>query len=775
MLRKKIFCSLWVFLIFFSIFFVMNRKVEANNGSTSHYFTGNYDGDASILYFWENPPAVPPIIWNDNRSSAIFPPNVTNVQDYEFLANSFEIYGQGFINGSSPSIQVIADNDSARVNISNAIQVAQEFNVSTLCSVQAVSLYLNHSLNASYSYFGIVYIFDASISTIIAKSWENWLSYSMSEWRYFWVSGNVLKPSQTYYIVLEMYRTSGAGMEVGWPGNHSWKAEKYNNSIYNKGTTLTYDGSAWNPISNDSTTDMLCKIEYRIVIDPSIADLTFYVNNQTKAYQTRIGTWGGDGYQAYLNMKFPVPLSQSFNVTITTNFSIPNINFFFRIMYVYTVPVSGYYNATSTKIEWTMIYSHRYVKDAWAMPTEMFAFEDDWDYIDFLDPYDTQVSEIFFGPLKVYNQSYLGLFKLPFMGMPLEHGIYSGHFISPNYCHTIHPRVKGESGFQAASSFELGQTIKLEAWIEDSNNNPISGGNATINFTSPTGQLIYSETNLSSINGLLNTSEFLLDTNLETGVYTVTVFWTNGAEVGYYSFQITVNPESSMLGLFILIGSLFALAIVSFPVITYTRRKLQTRNWEKHLRNLFILTKDGLSIYGYSFGIEIQDPALISAALMAIASFVTDAMKSKRKLRIIDLEDKKVILSYSTNVITALISAKVFPIIQNRTENFTKAFEDRYGAKVAVWRGDQTTFKGTDKLIQEYFPVSMEDRITRGVKLKLIETRELLESATEPYVIINIIKNVTQLLTRYREIIQEHYMDDYAALIKAAEEKMSTL
>lgn len=617
----------------------------------------------------------------------------------------------------------------------------------------------------------MITITEADLNTTVIQSSEQWISSVVSGWYSFWMYGNILEPNTTYYFVFEMW--SQLGMGASPLGNHSWFAEQHNSSSYNKGATLTYNGSAWNPIPNDDSTDMLCRFYYYKVIDPSAINLTFSIDGQSKPYQRRIAGWGG-GYECYYNMRFSAPPVQFINLTITSNTTLTNVNFFIRLFYVYRVPASGSYNATTSRIEWTMTYPHRYV-DAWAFPQQWFAFESDWDYVEFLDEYGSEPSDIYFGPLTVYNQSYFGLFQLPFMGPPLDYGDYTGVFTSPNYCHTIQGKVRGESGFQTKSSFELGNTVKLEALIEDSNNNPISGGNATLNFTSPTGELIYSNTSLTSVNGLLSTTEFEIGAAFETGFYTVSIFWTDGVEIGFYTLQIEVVAPPSWLWLYIVLGVAFGLAIVAIPLATYTRRKIKTRNWEKHLQNLFVLAKDGRSIYGYSFGIEIQDPALISAALVAITAFVSDAVKSKKELRVIDLQDKKVILSHGTHTTTALIATRDFPVIRNRTEEFTKAFEKQYGGKIATWRGDTKTFKGVEALIQDYFPVSMEDRIIRGVKLKLIETKELLQTAEDPLVIIQILKNVTQLLSRYREIIEEYYMDDYAELIKAAEEKMNLI
>ena len=880
MLSKKKISALLIFLCLFSILFFMDVKVEAENGSNPPYYVGDYEGDAAIIYFME--------FWggggifNDDNFTTIFPHNMTNSQSYVFPANSIEVRAYQLNNGTEN--RIIANNITNQKNISNSMKIAQAFSVDILCSIDTIYMWLNYSLTGTYKLWARIY--EEDFVTIVDQ-YNYWISSSSySGWRNFWFWNNIIQPNTTYYIVYEIENTTTVGASMDYGGNSTWKAELLNNSIYNKGPTLLFNGTSWNPIQNDTEMDMLCYFRIIKVLDPHQIDLKIYVDNELCTYQKRKAQWGG-GYEAFYSSYFTMPPTTDINLTITTNVTVYSASIDAYMRYIYLIPAFGWFNATPDRIEWTIIYPNRYV-DAWGMPGTMFAFEYDWDFVEFRNPAGDPVSNVYFGPISYYNSSYFALFTL--FGPPPEPGNYTGTFTSPNYCHDIITKLKDDSVFQEVTSFELGQTIKLEALIEDSNSNPISGGNGTINFTSPSGQVVFSETNLSSINGILNTSEFYIDTGLETGLYTISVVWTNGIEVGYDCTQIEVKSKynfchdifakvkddsvfqevtsfelgqtiklealiedsdnnplsggngtinftspsgqvvfsetnlSSINGIlntsefyidtgletgfynitvswtkgwrvgyyyaqievklppspppgpnWLLIGVLFALAIVSTPLAIYARRRIQTRNWEKHLRNLFVLSKDGRSIYGYTFGIEIQDPALISSALMAITTFVTTAVKSKKALRVIDLEDKKVLMNHGTHTIIALISEKNFPVIHNRVAQFTEAFEARYGKKVATWRGDMKIFKGTDELIEEYFPVSMEERITRGVKLKLIETQELLRSATEPELIISILRSVTQLLTRYRPIIEQYYMDDYAELIKAAEEKMGTI
>jgi hypothetical protein len=752
---------------------MMMSPIHAENGSSNPNVTGSYDGDISILYYYEN--------WsnhwltNADHYSIAFAPNTTNSQSYVFSANSIEIRAYDMVNGTGSKI--IANNDTAKTNITNALRVAQEFSVDTLCSIYSFHLYLEYQLVGRFILRAT--ITEADLETPIDVS--EWWVYggTFSGWRTLSFWSNVLEPGKTYYLLYEVEPQdadlSGPGaINLGNRGNNTWRAELYNNSIYNQGQTLKSNSSTWIPVQNDSQRDMLCYFDYNIIIDPYSVDLQIQLNNQTCPWQRRMAP-GGGGYEAYYSTNFPIPPIDWINVTYTMNTTLPAFTVEQYIRYIYLVPAFGWFNATQNAIDWTIIYPYKYVETmVMFFVSDMFAFEYDWDYVEFRDLYDIPMTNVYFGPVSFYNKSYYAALMNLF-GPWLEPGNYTGYFTSPNYCHSISAKQEQEAGFQVVADLELGKTARIEASILDTTNNPVSGGNATISITNSLGAEVYTETNITALNGLLSTSEFDIGSTFAKGTYTITVFWSNGHEIGFFSYEIEVVPPFSMTPYYILLGAVAGVAIVSVPLITYTRRKLQQRNWEKHLHNLFILTKDGRSIYGYSFGIEIQDPSLVSAALVAISSFVTDAVKSKKALRVIDLQDRKVILSHGEHTTTALIADKDFPVIIDRTEAFTQAFEKRYGGKVANWRGDTKAFKGVDALIQDYFPVSMDERITRGVKLKLIETQELLQTAEDPLVIIRIMKDVTTLLSRYREIIEQYYMQDYSELIKAAEEKMNTI
>jgi hypothetical protein len=299
----------------------------------------------------------------------------------------------------------------------------------------------------------------------------------------------------------------------------------------------------------------------------------------------------------------------------------------------------------------------------------------------------------------------------------------------------------------------------------------VSGGIGQIVLYSSSGEVVHNETGLTSVNGTMSTSEISLSSGIKEGTYEAKIFWTNGREAAIYSINIVIEAQVNIIFWVILsIG----LALVSTPVALVTRKYIRQRNWQKSLKNLFVLTKDGLNVFEYSFGIEIQDPALISAMISALTSFVREATGSKKALRTVDQEDNKVILNHGKYVTIALMSEKDLPIIHKRVKKFTEAFENQFGLKLKNWSGETTMFKEADIIVNKHFPIDVEEQIIRGVRGKLIEFRNRLETMIQPREIISLMREITEFISRYRAIVNTHYIDYYFEIIGIAEEKISS-
>ncbi|MFX1315851.1 MAG: hypothetical protein ACFE9T_08300 [Promethearchaeota archaeon] len=759
------FSCLVIFSIIFLGYISTNKQIKPSNNlyvANSETFIGDYNGDISILYYERNYSFSG---WSHQNSSTNIISHNASFNGYEYKVNNLEIWTDNLINTSGSGEFIIADNISNQISLEPVIAFSQEFTVYDLIAIEEITIYLNFSLIVGpiELYYMILQIYDENFQEEIDLMYREENKWLKQEWVSFYPHPNIFEPGQKYNFLFLIV----TGKEFIPVPNDFWKAEQYKNSTFNKGITRIFDGVNWVTIPDDDTVDLLCKFTYSTLINPADIGLKYIINNEIIDPIYQPSSWGFLGYEAYYAIVLDAPINTDFNITVVTNQTIEYLEVYIEAFYIYLINVTGKYYVDENKIEWTIDYPYEDLSYAWP-PPYFFLFERDWDFIGFYDPYGYEVEQVYFGPIELYNHSYYGITTL--FGPPLERGTYTGIFHSPNYCHTISTKLKKGGDFVDKITFKTGQTIRLDAEIFNSLNEPVTGGSGQILIKSSSGQILHNETGLTSINGTMSSSEIKLGSDFKKGVYEVTIFWTNGEEIAYFSTTFVIEEEVDILPYIALI---VGIALAAIPVAFVSRRYIMQRNWQKSLKNLFVLTKDGLSLYEYSFGIEIQDPALISGMIAALTNFVREATGSKKSLRTVDQEDKKVILYHGDYTTVALLGEKDLPIIHKRIRKFSEAFESQFGIKLKGWKGETTLFKETEVIVNKYFPIDVEEQIVRGVRGKLIEFRERLGVLMEPNKIISLMREITDFLSRYRAIVNKYYIDYYLEIIKTAEDKIS--
>jgi len=743
---------------------VSTSKLSLSNGIGGN-ITGDYEGDLSLVHFGFN--SDHNSWWYQNRSENIASHNMS-INEKEFVLNRIEIYAENLVDDTGSGDYVIANDTSNQFTPASSVLFAQEFTAHDLYSIDIIWLYLNYSVSVIPEfdhYYMVLHIFNETFEEEIDVMYEWESNLDFDDWKPFFPRINIFEPGKKYNFVFHLWeeKSEGGG---GLPFNY-WKAEQHKNSSFNKGLSLRYGLGGWTQIFNDDTADFLCYFSYRKLINPASIDLKYIINNETITPIYQRSSFGFWGYEAYWSYNVDAQISSPVNITVITNQTIPTLEVFIDEYYVHLVNATGTYRVDDNYNEWTIEYYYEEI-NPWGWPPPIFLFERDWNREEFLDPNGVSMDDVYIGTLELYGKSYYGVTDL--LGPPLERGTYTGIFYSPNYCNKIIFKTQSGSQFIETSSLELGQTIKLEAEIHDTHNREMTGGVGQIILKSPSGVVILNDTSLTAFNGTLSSSEFLLGSGFSEGLYEVEIFWTNGQEIAYYSVSIQVEDPAKMI---MFIAIIMVAAIASVPLALVARRQLKQRNWKKSLKNLFVLTKDGVSLYEYSFGIEIQDPALISAMIAALTNFVREATGSKKALRTVDQEDKKVILYHGDYVTVALLSEKDLPIIHKRIKRFTESFEDQYGIHLKGWKGEVSIFKGTEILLSKEFPLDVEDQIIRGVKQKLLDFRQQLDLLKDPAHIISLMKHINDFITRYQSIVNTHYINYYFEIIKIAEEKIS--
>jgi len=739
---------------------INDEKININNSSEDPLvFTGAYQGNVSVLGLNQ---VINSTYWLDSKETTVLINHNESFDPYpyEYHLNRLDIRAYNMLNGSGT--YNISDDLSIKSEIRPAVGIAQEFESPDDIALETLSLWCDFSAMGIGAILKLrASIFDENLIEEIDFDEITYMPFGIG-WVDFDFYSNILEANETYNIVLTQWQEGGYFVHETETEIKFWDAVNHSSPAENKGLSRTYDNNlGWNPIINDTYRDMILNFSYYRVIDPIDIDLKFIVENATitPAYQKnlRVDEWGYEAFYTYNLNDIP---TREVNVTVVTNTTIPTLNISIKEYYIHLLNVKGSFSASGNQILWTIIYPYKEIGGMW--PSPFFLFEYDWNFISLHDPDGIEMVDLYFGPMKVFNVSYFGIFQL--FGLPLELGNFTGTFSSPSYCNTINTQVQEDGGYQKETSIELGQTIKIEAEIVNNMNEPISGGTGQIILTSPSGRIIYSESGLSSINGILSSSEIEIEEDFEEGTYEALILWTNGIEVAYFSIQISVASPENLLPLIILMSVLIILAIAATPLYIMARKLIKQRNWERSLRSLFVLSHEGLSMYDYTFGIELQDPTLISGMILALSDFIKEATGSKEKLRIVDHEDKKIILNHGTYCMFALLADKDLPIIHKRLEKFAQTFEAFYGKKLKAWKGQTALFKGAESIVSECFPIDVEHQIIRGIQQKLLEFKERISTIEDPNDILPLKKELTDFYNRYGALINKYFPKEFEEL-----------
>ncbi len=741
-----------------------NNSIEILSSDTSNY-SGDYEGDICTMGLKLNSTYS---LWNNTDAKSLIIPNNRTIESFIYSLGALDIRAFNIFDGFGDFD--IANDSSTPIPIGFVYGVTQEFTTKStpeVLAIEKVELYLQHGLIGLKNYLYYLLLWDENFEEVLGYSIVPIGLFNPNDWISFDLSSNILQGNTKYHFMFLIGEEGYTPDDIKPVLQNAWKAQ---NTGTNMGLTQTYDLVSLTPIANDDTRDMLCNFTYRNLINPEEVDLTCNINgiDYKPTYQKSISE-DSLGYEAILSYNFESTPMEEINITITTNETVDFLMIEVVEYDVYLIRASGHFNVTNNMIEWNITYPYY---DIGAYGWELwFLYESDWQLKHFYDTFGNEL-EVFFGPISLFNHSYYGLFDLWYR--PLGVGNCRAIYQSPNYCSHINTKIKVGENFQDRGYLQLGKTIKLEAEIRDSFNNPISGGLGNITFRNPSGTIIYQGVNITSYNGILNSSEISLPNSYSVGMYEIDIFWTDGKEIAFYTMFVEVrHPEGYIAPeTYMLIAFLIGIAASVMPISLVARKYIRQRNWEKTLHDLFVLSKQGVSMYSYSFGIEMKKPELISGMISALSSFIKEATGSKQALRTIDQQDKKLILNQGDYIMVALLCDKDLPIIHKRISKFTESFENKYGKYLLSWRGEQSLFKSAEGIVTKYFPVSMEEQVIRGVHKKLFEFRERLLSIEDPMQIISMMREITEFSSRYQEIINKFAFKDFNELIRISEEKI---
>ena len=734
---------LLMLFISFSILttFIFIEKIEANN---TYLFSGKITKDISTTYIIRE------------YSNDIDFKTKTN-SSFQIFANETKVGLNFSLFSIRTDILNFKSNDTKYVianNISNITAIektpifgyAQQFILARPMYINYLGIYVNNSGNKNN--LKILLDFYRNLTQSPINLWQ--LSTNVPAHYIGWynISVNLYFRPGSYFFTLSF--TGG----VGVPLNTNYILLQ-NNISKNNGLT-EYNNGTWIVIEHDNTRDILSQIYGNYYFYPYQLNMSLMINNQSVPLDILESPWEMRIENFYYLPEKP-------GSTINISFSINKTNYFGSIQI--EMRYFGRVNATGTfKVSSSAITSNiKYFVNSSISWDYYLLYPGYWNLYELYDNFENKMEEYFIGKFKIYGNEYWGIANFMMMG----DGIYTANFTIPNFLSEVNLQIY-ENNFFPSSSIEIGQNFRVHAILKDTSGNSMNGGFCNITIIRPNGKII--SVNSTVINGNL-TSNLISTSGWKEGTGSITIFWTDGSAFGYSKFSFSMIKISFpwAILLSIIIG-----IIITVPTSLYVLRKLEERNWEKSLLYIFGLTKEGGSLFGKTFRIDLQDPALISGMIAAITNFVTETMKSKKALRVIDHEDKKVILSHGPNYIIALMAEKDLNIIRNRLDKFSSEFGELYGNKIKTWRGETKVFKGVDTLIEKYFPLSVEQKLKLGVGTKLKEFKEILATSEDQKEIISILKEISSMALRYKEIIKSYFQKEYDDLLKIADEKINS-
>ena len=151
----------------------------------------------------------------------------------------------------------------------------------------------------------------------------------------------------------------------------------------------------------------------------------------------------------------------------------------------------------------------------------------------------------------------------------------------------------------------------------------------------------------------------------------------------------------------LIVTFLILLSIV--PIVLATRSLDEALAKQVDVKGIFIVTQDGRCMVDATFkGISVETD-LITGALSAVGDLIKESVHSEKRLKSIDQEDIKIMISYGDHVNACIIADKETPELRKRLDKFLIVFEDKYQDYIVEWSGALRPFMGAYKIIEEIF------------------------------------------------------------------------
>ncbi|MFX1508406.1 MAG: MFS transporter [Promethearchaeota archaeon] len=121
---------------------------------------------------------------------------------------------------------------------------------------------------------------------------------------------------------------------------------------------------------------------------------------------------------------------------------------------------------------------------------------------------------------------------------------------------------------------------------------------------------------------------------------------------------------------------------------------------------LLVIEEGGLPIFDYTFNKELDtsiELTLLSGALKAVSSFMSETMKDKGDLNLVRHGNHFILTEIKEGLSTAIFSNKQDPELHSALRDFLERFYARYAEALKTWGGKRSVFDGAVDIAEEVF------------------------------------------------------------------------
>jgi hypothetical protein len=121
---------------------------------------------------------------------------------------------------------------------------------------------------------------------------------------------------------------------------------------------------------------------------------------------------------------------------------------------------------------------------------------------------------------------------------------------------------------------------------------------------------------------------------------------------------------------------------------------------------LLVIEEGGLPIFDYTFNKELDtsiELTLLSGALKAVSSFMSETMKDKGDLNLVRHGNHFILTEIKEGLSTAIFSNKQDPELHSALRDFLEQFYARYAEDLKNWGGSRSVFDGAVDIAEEVF------------------------------------------------------------------------